>query len=94
MLLNHVDFAIVYLDDILIKSESQEQYAKHIKDVFEKIKQYGLKLSLDKCEFLKFKIRYLGQIIDAKGRKPDPSKSSARKNMPTPTNVSTLHSRD
>ena len=32
----------------------------------------------------------MGQIIEAKGRKPDPSRSSAIKNMPTPTNVSVL----
>ena len=39
-LLNDIDFAIAYLEDILIKSESQEQYVKHDKDVFEKIKQH------------------------------------------------------
>ena len=78
-LLNDVDFAIAYLDSILIKSESREQHIDHFKEVFEKIKQFGLKLRLDKCEFLKkTKIKYLGQMIDAKGRKPDPSKSSAK----------------
>ena len=45
---------------------------------------------MDKCEFLKSKIKYLGQITDTKGRKPDPSRSSAIKNMPAPINVSTL----
>ena len=55
MLLNDVDFAIAYLDDILMKSESQEEHTKYVKEVFEKIKQYGLKFSLDKCEFLKSK---------------------------------------
>ena len=34
-LVNDVDFIIAYLDDILIKSESQEQHAKHDKEVFE-----------------------------------------------------------
>ena len=40
--------------------------------------------------FEKSKIKYLEQIIEAKDRKPDPSKSSAIKNMPAPTNESTL----
>ena len=45
-ILNDVDFTIAYLDDILIKSERQEQHAKHIKEVFEKMKKYSLKGSL------------------------------------------------
>ena len=43
-LLNDVDFSIANLDDILIKRESREQHGKYVKKVFEKIKQYGLKL--------------------------------------------------
>ena len=91
-LLNDIVFAIGYLNDSLIKSESLAQHAEHIKEVFEKIKQHGLKFSLDKCEFLKSKIKYLGQFIDAKSRKSDPSRSSAIKNMPNITNVVSLKS--
>ena len=40
--------------------------------------------------FFKSKIKYLGQIIDVKGRKPDSLRLSAMKNMPAPTNVSIL----
>eukprot|EP00106_Octopus_bimaculoides_P019505 XP_014786947.1 PREDICTED: uncharacterized protein K02A2.6-like [Octopus bimaculoides] len=68
--LRDCDFAIGYLDDILIKSESQEQHFEHIKRVFGKISEYGFKLIEEKCELLN-KIKYLGQIIDKKGRKPD-----------------------
>ena len=39
MLLNDVDFPIACLDDILIRSESQEQNAKYVKEIYEKIKQ-------------------------------------------------------
>ena len=46
-----VHSTIAYLDDTLIKSKSQEQHAEYVKEIFEKIKQYGLKLSLDKHEF-------------------------------------------
>ena len=86
-LLNDIDFVLAYFD--LIKSESREQHAEHVKDGFFllKIKLCGLKLSLGRCEFF---FRYLGQIINAKGWKPDPWKSSAIENMPAPTNVSTL----
>ena len=40
--------------------------------------------------FLESKIKYLGHMMNAKSRKPNPSRSSAIKNMPTPTNVSTI----
>ena len=44
------DFAIAYFD-ILIMSENREQHAEYIKEIFEKNKQNGLKLSLDKWIF-------------------------------------------
>ena len=43
-LLNDVDFEIANLDDILIKNEKWEQHAKHVKEVLERIKQYGSNL--------------------------------------------------
>ena len=89
-MLSDLDFAIAYLDDILIKSESREEHAEHVKTVFKKIKEYGFKLSIEKCEFFLTKIKYLGQVIDEKGRKPDPSRATAITNMPPPTSVSTL----
>lgn len=50
-ILNEVDFAKEYLDNILFKSGIQEQHAEHVKDVFARIKQYGLKISSDKYVF-------------------------------------------
>ena len=91
MMLNNIDFSAAYIDDILIKSKNKEEHTQHIKKVFEKnIKQYRLKLIIDKCELFLTKIKYLGQIINSKGRKPDPSRKSALQNMPIPTNVSEL----
>ena len=66
--------------------KAENKHVEYIEEVFEKLKQYDLKLSLDECEFLF--ITYLRQIIDAKGKKSDQSGSSAIKNMPAPINVS------
>ena len=38
------------------------------------------------------KIKYLGQIIDKNGRRPDPAQSSTIKDMPAPENISSLQS--
>ena len=61
-LLNEVDITKAYHDNILTKSESQEQHAEHVKEVFEKIKRYGLKLSLDKCKFFNLKLSILDRV--------------------------------
>ncbi|XP_026441989.1 uncharacterized protein K02A2.6-like, partial [Papaver somniferum] len=91
-LLSGLDFSIGYLDDILMKSESIEQHRKHVFQVFERIKEYGFTLKDTKCEFFLDKIKYLGQIIDRNGRRPDPERSIAIKNMPEPHNITTLQS--
>ncbi|XP_029639544.1 uncharacterized protein K02A2.6-like [Octopus sinensis] len=45
------EFAVSYLDDILIKSESRDQHIEHIEEVFKQICEYGFKVREDKCEF-------------------------------------------
>ncbi|XP_014783246.1 uncharacterized protein K02A2.6-like [Octopus bimaculoides] len=44
------EFAVPYLDDILIKSESRDQHSEHIEEVFKRIGDYGFKVTEDKCE--------------------------------------------
>lgn len=85
-----LEFAIAYLDDILLKSENNEQHKKHIKAVFQKINEYGFKLSSNKCEFFMKQIKYLEQIIDENGRRPEPERAEAIKNMPPPNNITNL----
>ena len=80
-------FFIVYLDDILIKSENNNQHCDHIKEVFKRINGYGFKLSSEKCEFFMFQIKYLRLIMNAKGRTPDLLRAEAMKSMPVPNNV-------
>ena len=61
-----------------------------IKTVFEMIKEYRFGICETKCVLFMSRIKYLGQVIDAKGRHPDPAQSSAIKDMPTPTNLTKL----
>ncbi|XP_014775932.1 uncharacterized protein K02A2.6-like [Octopus bimaculoides] len=86
-ILSDCEFAIPYLDDILIKNNSREQHVEHIKAVFKKMKEYGFTLSKEKCEFFLPQIKYLGQIINKNGRQPDVSRADAIINIPT-TSVS------
>ena len=86
-----LDFTIANLDDILITSKNRD-HAKHVTEVYKKIKEFGFKLRMEKCEFFLSKIKYLGQIIDKKGRTPDPNRADTIKYIPTPTNAAALQS--
>lgn len=76
----------VFLDDIVIYANTLEEHEEKVNKVFERLSEAGLRLQIDKCQFLKPEIIYLGHIIDKKGVRPDPSKISAVKEFPAPTN--------
>lgn len=81
------EFATVYLDDILIFSKNEEEHLRHIQEVFDRLRQHGLKLKLKKCSFFKRETEYLGFIINKNGVKPNPDKVKAIRNLPSPKTV-------
>ena len=70
-----------------IKRKDRKTHFEHIIQVFERIEEYGFKLGAEKCEFFMSEIKYLGQIIDSDGRRPDPARAEAIKSMSPPQNV-------
>ena len=78
------DFAMAYLDDIIIFSRTPEEHLKHIEIIFQKLKIAGLKLKESKCDFFKSEIHYLGHLISDKGIQPLPEKLDTIRNMPRP----------
>src|SRR6266498_1598491 len=71
------DFVMVYLDDIIIFSQTMDEHLQHMRKVLEALRQAGLKLKLEKCEFAKKQLRYLGFIMREFGIKPDSEKVRA-----------------
>ena len=61
------DFAMAYLDNIIIFSKNEAEHLKHIEIIFQKLKEAGLKLKESKCDFFKKEIHYLGHLISDKG---------------------------
>jgi hypothetical protein len=72
-------FVIVFLDDILIYSKSEDEHEKHLRMVFQVLRKHKLYAKLSKCIFYQKKIHYLGHIISATRIEVDPKKIEAIK---------------
>ena len=84
-ILKDFDFAIAYLDDIIIFSRMAEEHLSHIQKVFEKLQSAKLSMKLSKCHFFSKEIQYLGHILSTKGIHPLPSKTQAIQKVHTST---------
>jgi len=81
---------IIYLDDILIFSENEEQHKIDLERVLRKLEQNKLYAKLFKCEFFKSEVTFLGHIISEKGIAVDPSKVKSIVGWPTLTYVNDI----
>ncbi|XP_052748659.1 uncharacterized protein K02A2.6-like [Galleria mellonella] len=79
-----------FFDDIAIQGQTYIQLLKRIQTIFQKLKECGLHLNKNKCQFLKKSITYLGHKINENGLHPTEEKVNDIKNSPSPTDVSTL----
>ena len=70
-------FVIVYLDDILVFSQTEKEHLKHLRYVLERLQQEKLLLNVKKCTFMKPNLVYLGFVISRDGLKMDSEKVQA-----------------
>ncbi|GKD23899.1 putative reverse transcriptase domain-containing protein [Tanacetum coccineum] len=77
-------FMIVFIDDILIYSKSEEEHAEHLKLSLELLKKEELYAKFPKCEFWLSKVQFLGHVIDSKGIHVDPAKIESIKDWASP----------
>ena len=80
-------FGIVYLDDILIYSKTQEEHEIHIREVLQRLREYGLYAKLEKCSFDQCQVEFLGYIVSSNGIAMDPSKVQTIMDWQTPQSV-------
>jgi hypothetical protein len=67
-------FIVVFIDDILIFSKTEEEHEKHIRFVLEKLRSNQLYAKFSKCEFWLTEVAFLRHVISAGGVSVDPSK--------------------
>ena len=83
----NMNWCIVYLDDIIIFSDTKEEQIKRLEAVFQKLMAAGLKLKPTKCFFFRDEIEYLGHVVSGKGISTNPKKIEAVTKWPTPKTV-------
>jgi hypothetical protein len=81
------EFVVVYLDDILIFSKDQETHDKHVRLVLATLREHGLYAKLEKCEFDKSLVAFLGYMIFPDGFFMDKSKVKTIQCWATPFSV-------
>lgn len=84
MMLSNTPNTLVYMDDIIIYSSSIEDHFMHLETVFKKLCEHSLSIQLDKTEFLRTELPFLGHIISADGIRTNPSKIDAIEKFPLP----------
>ena len=75
-LMEGLEFARAYLDDLLIVSKTSfEEHLDHLEQVLNRLAEAGLKVNVTKSSFCKDQLEYLGYIINRKGIQPAMKKS-------------------
>ena len=80
------------LDDMIVTGATRDKHLCNLRAVLNRLKQYGLRLNRQKCEFFKDKIDFLGHIIDEHGLHKSPDKIEAVLKCAIPESVSQLRS--
>jgi hypothetical protein len=83
---------VVYLNDILIYSDTPEEHTKNVREVFRHLREQGLYCKLSKCEFSITTCEYLGYILSSDGLKMLSEKVKAIQDWPVPQKVKDIQS--
>ena len=85
-------FVIVFIDDILVYSSSEEEHEHHLRLMLQRLREHRSYAKFSKCEFWLPQVAFLGHIVRKDGILVDPSKIEAVKNWPKPMSVSDVRS--
>lgn len=88
--LRGLDFVYVYLDDILIASESESSHLEHLKIVFDRLEAYGIVTNPAKCIFGESEVPFLGYLVTADGISPRPEKAEEISTFKQPATAKAL----
>ena len=85
-------FVMVFVDDILIYSQSEEEHEEHLRVVLQLLRNHQLYTKFSKCKFWLIEVRFLGHVVLASGMSVDPEKVEAEMSWERPNSVFEIHS--
>ena len=88
----HLNWCIIYLDDITVFSWTPEEHLHRLKAVFNILRAARLKLKPSKCDLFKQQINYLGHVGSKEGVSTDPAKIKSVTEWSQPTTVTEVRS--
>ncbi|KMQ86705.1 gag pol polyprotein [Lasius niger] len=68
--LGDLEFVFIYIDDILVASSSLDEHIEHLRVVFQRLKEFHLRLNVAKCVLGAPELEFLGYIVNGKGIRP------------------------
>ena len=80
----------VYMDDLVIFSRNIEEHRDHLMKVISRLKEFNLRVSVDKKQLGKREVRFMGHILSESGVRPNPDKIKAILEVPVPKDVKEL----
>ena len=80
-------FVMIFIDDILVYSKSEEEHEEHLRVVLQTLKEHKLYAKFNKCEFWLDKVTFQGHIILKNGLEVDPEKVEAVQKWKRPATV-------
>ena len=88
----HLNWCIIYLDDIIVFSWTPEEHVHRLKAVFNKLREAGIKLKLSKRDLFKKEIKCLVHVVSNEGVSTDPDKIESVTEGPQPTTMTEVRS--
>ena len=88
----HLPFVLIYLDDILIFSKTEEEHIQHLEQVLRLLKPNELYAKLSKCSFMQRETKFLGYVISQNGVHVDPEKIAVVQKWKQPCDIKELRS--
>ena len=85
-------FVVVFIDNILIYSKSEEEHEDHFRIILQALKEHQLYAKFNKCEFWLTKVRFLGHVVSTSGVSVDPEKVEAVMSWEIPKSFFERHS--
>lgn len=82
----------VYIDDIIIFSENEQDHALHVDKILQTLCEANMKIQIDKCHFFKKEVEFLGFIVSHNGLTTNPNKVQAIVDFPIPKTLKELRS--